>query len=190
MKKTEKIEIRLSHEEKVSLSKLAEDEGRSVSDLVRGLIDRYMSLHRDRLPQKPRWGRMALIGISGLLIGHLGTYFMVQAHSHNHFEIYQLGARIQSSFIEVPITRTEGEVTKFVLPNPNGDINLTAEVKKGSGILSEVEVTLCQMLDARCKEIASPKLTFNSQRHSIIQFVEGDNEISLTLAPPPPKTKK
>ena len=40
MKKTEKIEVRLSHEEKTALTELAEQESRSVSDLVRGLIER------------------------------------------------------------------------------------------------------------------------------------------------------
>jgi len=46
MKKTEKIEIRLSHEEKAGLSKLAEEEGRSVSDLVRGLIILNLYIHK------------------------------------------------------------------------------------------------------------------------------------------------
>ena len=43
MKKTEKIEVRLSHEEKTALTTLAEQEGRTVSELVRGLVERYMS---------------------------------------------------------------------------------------------------------------------------------------------------
>jgi len=50
MKKTEKIEVRLSHEEKTALANLAEQEGRNVSELVRGLIERYMTLSNTRLP--------------------------------------------------------------------------------------------------------------------------------------------
>ena len=63
MKKTEKIEVRLSHEEKTALTTLAEQEDRSVSDLVRGLIERYMSINTTRLPRKMPWlylGRLRL----------------------------------------------------------------------------------------------------------------------------------
>ena len=80
MKKTEKIEVRLSHEEKKALANLAEQEGRSVSELVRGLIDRYMTLSNTRLPQKMAWPKIAAIAIGGLLLGHLGTYAMVVMH--------------------------------------------------------------------------------------------------------------
>jgi hypothetical protein len=182
MKKSEKIEVRLSHEEKLALAQMAEDEGRSVSELIRGLIDRYMSLHKDRLPQKPKWGRLALMGLGGLLIGHLGTYFMVQSHSH--LEVYQLGAFIQNTSINVAITRTEGEETTFIVPNPKGDITISAKVRKGDGILSVVEVSLCQMKDTTCELIASPELTFNSEQASMIRFQHDEDEISLHLSPP------
>jgi len=80
MKKTEKIEIRLSHEEKTALTNLAEEEGRTVSELVRGLIERYMKLTQTRLPAKIAWPKIAAIAVGGLLIGHLGTYAMVVMH--------------------------------------------------------------------------------------------------------------
>lgn len=80
MKKTEKIEVRLSHEEKTALTALAEQEGRSVSELVRGLVERYMTLSTTRLPSKIAWPKITAIAIGGLLLGHLGTYFMVIAH--------------------------------------------------------------------------------------------------------------
>lgn len=179
MKKTEKIEIRLSHEEKAGLSKLAEEEGRSVSDLVRGLIDRYMSLHKDRLPRKTRWGLLSAIGIGGILLGHLGTYFIAQSHSH--LEIYQLGVRFHDSTISIPITRTEGETTHFILPNPAGDIKLRADVKKGDGILSVVEVSMCQIQGAQCQDIAKPKLTFNGKETSRLRFNYGEKDIELSL---------
>ncbi|WP_371397055.1 ribbon-helix-helix protein, CopG family [Fretibacter rubidus] len=44
MKKSEKIEVRVSLDEKQKLSDIAESEGRSVSELIRGLIERYMAL--------------------------------------------------------------------------------------------------------------------------------------------------
>ena len=44
-KLTDKIEIRISHTEKARLSELATDEGKSVSELVRGLVRRYVDLN-------------------------------------------------------------------------------------------------------------------------------------------------
>jgi len=76
MKKTEKIEARLSHEEKTALTELAEQESRSVSDLVRGLIERYMSINTTRLPQKTPWAKFVAIAVGGFFAGHLATYFI------------------------------------------------------------------------------------------------------------------
>ena len=84
MKKTEKIEVRLSHEEKTALTILAEQEGRTVSELVRGLIERYMALNTTRLPRKIPWVKVIsiamAIAIGVLLLGHLiGIYALVIA---------------------------------------------------------------------------------------------------------------
>ena len=67
MKKTEKIEVRLSHEEKTALTTLTDQEGRSVSDLVRGLIERYMSINTETLPRKTPWLKFMGIAVFGFL---------------------------------------------------------------------------------------------------------------------------
>lgn len=81
MKKTEKIEVRLSHEEKLDLAALAQSEGRTVSELIRDLITRYMSLTTQRLPSKKPWGLLAGMIIIGVLAGHLLTYAYTQHHA-------------------------------------------------------------------------------------------------------------
>ena len=45
MKRTEKVEIRVSLEEKQALTKLAKQEGESVSGLMRDLVKKYISLN-------------------------------------------------------------------------------------------------------------------------------------------------
>lgn len=62
MKKTEKIEIRLSHDDKERLNTIAESEGRTISQIVRDLIDKYMDLNSARKSkqvstlEKMKWG--------------------------------------------------------------------------------------------------------------------------------------
>ena len=85
MKKTEKIEVRLSHEEKTSLTNLAEQEGRSVSDLVRGLIERYMAINTTRLPHKTPWLKFGAIAVAGFFAGHLATYIFAKSHNMRLF---------------------------------------------------------------------------------------------------------
>ncbi|MEP6343049.1 MAG: hypothetical protein ABJ275_07015 [Maricaulaceae bacterium] len=80
-KKSEKLEIRLSYEEKQELSSVAEIEGRTVSDLVRGLIRRYVKVSRERLPRRRSYGWMIGLGLFCFLLGHMAT--LLVAHLHN-----------------------------------------------------------------------------------------------------------
>ncbi len=68
MKKSEKIEIRISLEEKEKLGRLAESEGRTVSELVRDLASKYALLNMPR----PR-ARMPYMAALGFLCCGLGT---------------------------------------------------------------------------------------------------------------------
>jgi len=68
MKKSEKIEIRISYDEKEKLARLAESEGRSVSELVRDLAKKYAQLN---MPSKKR--RMSYLAMAGLILCGLGT---------------------------------------------------------------------------------------------------------------------
>lgn len=73
MKRTEKIEVRVSQEEKDTLTQLARQEGDSVSGLVRGLIDKYMALNTASTKRRlPKWQLAGLL-IGAVLFGHLST---------------------------------------------------------------------------------------------------------------------
>lgn len=80
MKRTEKIEIRVSLDEKETLSKLAQQEGDSVSGLVRGLIDKYMALNMASTKRRlPKWQLAGLV-IGAALFGHLATAAHIVFH--------------------------------------------------------------------------------------------------------------
>jgi hypothetical protein len=183
MKKTEKIEIRFSHVEKTALSKLAEQEGRTVSELVRSLVKRYMELNTASLPRKIRWGRLTAIAIIGLLIGHLGTYFFMQAN--NNSNVYQLTLRVFGPAISVPITSKDKEQADFVIPREAGDILIKTLVNNPKDKLGTVKISLCQMQEDICDPIAAPVLGFDPTRMTSVRFgTDRASEVKIDLLPP------
>jgi len=189
MKKTEKIEVRLSHEEKTALANLAEQEGRNVSELVRGLIERYMTLSNTRLPVKTVWPKLATIALGGLLLGHLGTYFMVL--SYNHPDIYSLDANIYGHSLTVPVIAEKGMQTEFMIPALDGDIIIDTNIIRDNAALATVRFDICQRLGSVCKPIANPVLTFNPNESAAVQIeTDPGKAIFLRLTPSRPNVEK
>ena len=186
MKKTEKIEVRLSHEEKTALTTLAEQEGRSISDLVRGLIERYMSINTTRLPRKFPWLYFVGIGLVGFFAGHMATYLI--AKSHNHAPIYDMRVEVGTDGISFPLLAKAGQAPEFIIPSKDGDIGISPHVVQQPGALTSVTITLCRQTDATCENIAEPKLQFNPNRQSSIRFQSDDGQdIFMNLYKPKPR---
>ncbi|MEM8770569.1 MAG: ribbon-helix-helix protein, CopG family [Pseudomonadota bacterium] len=61
LKKTEKIEIRVSPEEKEALSEAAQRDGRNASEVVREFVSAYVSASREKEPRAPEEKKMNLI---------------------------------------------------------------------------------------------------------------------------------
>ena len=86
MKKSEKIEIRISYEEKEKLSRLAESEGRSISELVRDLAQKYALLNMPRpRPRQLLWAVAGFI-LCGLGIG-VGTTLSLTHQPDRHYAV-------------------------------------------------------------------------------------------------------
>lgn len=184
MKKTEKIEVRLSHEEKTALTNLAEQEGRSVSDLVRGLIERYMSINTTRLPNKTPWLKFGAIAVGGFFAGHLATYFI--AKSHDHAPIYSMTIEVGDDGIVFPLLAKEGEIVESVIPSNDGDITVKTTVTRQPETLDTAEINLCRKTETKCEIIAQPKLKFNPNTQSVVEFKEpSGQEIEIRLYPTP-----
>ncbi|WP_026942947.1 ribbon-helix-helix domain-containing protein [Hellea balneolensis] len=174
MKKTEKIEVRLSHEEKTALTNLAEQEGRSVSDLVRGLIERYMSINTTRLPRKMPWLLLMAIGIAGFFVGHIATYLI--AKSHHHTPIYDMRVELGGDGISFPLLAKPGQGSVFTIPAKSGDILIKPNIESVPENLTSVTVSLCRQSGTSCEFIAAPKLQFNPNRQSAISFKEDSGQ--------------
>ena len=184
MKKTEKIEVRLSHEEKTALTKLAEQEDRSVSELVRGLIERYMSINTTRLPRKTPWLIFGAIAVGAFFLGHIATYLIAKSHSRSHSPVYKLSVDIGSSGISSPILAKDGEIITFIIPFSDGDDHVEAVVSNVAESLQTVRIDICRKNMEACDKVASPILKFNPNSHSLIRFKEqSGQDISISLAP-------
>lgn len=80
MKRTEKVEIRVSQEEKQTLTNLAKLEGESVSGLIRGLVEKYMILNAPSTTRRlPKWQLAGLL-ILAVLVGHGLTAISIFMH--------------------------------------------------------------------------------------------------------------
>jgi hypothetical protein len=183
LKKTEKIEVRLSHEEKTALTKLAEQEGRSVSDLVRGLIERYMAINTTRLPSKTPWMKFIGIAVCGFFAGHLATYLI--AKSHDHPSVYSLKVSVDYEGITVPLVKQAEQTDKFLMPRPDGDVLVKTKVTQAPNSLAVLDIELCRKINTGCEVIATPNLKFDPERIAGLSFKdEKGKPVSIALIPP------
>ena len=84
MKRTEKVEIRVSLEEKQTLTSLAKQDGESVSGLIRGLVEKYMALNTANTTRKlPKW-QIAAGLIAAAFVGHGATLIPMHLHERGH----------------------------------------------------------------------------------------------------------
>lgn len=84
MKRTEKIEVRVSLEEKQTLTNLARQDGESVSGLIRGLVEKYIALNSaSTIRRLPTW-KIAAGLIIAALIGHGLTLLPMHLHERGH----------------------------------------------------------------------------------------------------------
>ena len=193
MKRSEKIEVRLSHEEKQSLSAIADGEGRTVSDLVRGLIERYVNLNASPLPRKPHWALWAGLVASGLLIGHLGTWGMMQLHHRAgkskaenmmSFGLYKLSVlltqttsneKLITQILEVPLLVKNGSTEVHIIEREGNDVRMTTNVVLSDDTLPTVKFDACEITDGKCLPLASPKLTIAPEETASITLMTDRN---------------
>ena len=191
-KKSEKLEIRLSYEDKQELALAAETEGRSVSDLVRGLIRRYIKTSAARLPEVRFWKRLwpSLVGlaVAAFMAGHLATWAVVKGHKHT--PVYNFEAHINKASLKTPVLAKDGYETELVLTDKSGDIIITLSVENRNASLAVLQTHICRQQDDICEEIAAPILHFNPNSAASIRIDNGHNdEVLLRLWPPTPPIK-
>jgi len=157
MKKSEKIEIRMSFDEKEKLTQLAESEGQSVSELVRGLARKYAQLNMPR--PRPRMSRLHMLGLvlCGLGIGAGVSFSFLKADKpkttymvHGVLDGYGFGFPVQNQSDKLQHSVTLGEgpgaYTINIVIEPENDEEMTANVN------------ICQQLENDCAQSAQADL--------------------------------
>lgn len=109
MKKSEKIEIRISYDEKEKLTRLAESEGQSVSELVRGLAKKYAQLNMPR--PRPRLSRLHMAGLicCGLGSGIGATLSLTGNKTHAVSTQYNVHGVIENTGFSFNLTDKVGD---------------------------------------------------------------------------------
>lgn len=164
MKRTEKIEVRVSQEEKTTLTQLAKQEGESISGLVRGLIDKYMSLNATTTKRRlPKWQLGALLLFAAFL-GHAFTLIPQHLHDQNHAEMksqpiyYVHGVIGESAFgltINDQMTKTK---TLSLRQSDENPVHITLTLSDDIEGQDKEKLTLLICESAEIDKVCSPSL--------------------------------
>ncbi|GAB5459481.1 MAG: hypothetical protein Hens3KO_25110 [Henriciella sp.] len=85
MKKSEKVEIRVSVDEKQTLARLADLEGTTVSELVRNLVRKYVAINTNAATKKPSLLISSALLVAGALIGAVLVGFPLSNSSGDYY---------------------------------------------------------------------------------------------------------
>jgi len=162
MKKSEKIEIRISYEEKESLARLAESEGNSVSELVRGLARKYAQLNMPLPRRKFSRRHMAGLIFCGIGIGS-GLAFSLSENSSNlrgeQFMVHgEIGGHGFGFGVENIANRTESRM----LGNGDGAIKIDVTVMSGEEDQNVAKIYICKQNEDNCVKSAQAILNVNA----------------------------
>ena len=177
MKKSEKIEVRLSHEEKQKLTEIADGEGRSVSELVRGLISRYMAVNAP-IVKKTAWGKIAAVAVVGVLLGHLGTWGLMRGHGGD-VEVEGVPPEVFEFIVEVrdtkekrdytlttPIAVIDGDKQSFSLIGPQREFSVSTLINETGNTLPKIIASICEVSSKTCVPVAKQTLLMDFQTKS------------------------
>jgi len=159
MKKSEKIEIRISLAEKEALARLAESEGRSISELVRELAKKYAQLNMPRpAPEISRWHMAGLI-LCGLGVGVGSTLSVMNKDPLNKDK-----KRVYSQFMVHGVVddhgfgfgiKSDGQTAESVtLGDGPGAITIDIAIKNDENDFPVAAISLCKQTEADCVKTA------------------------------------
>ena len=196
MKKTEKIEIRVSPEDKAALMRMSEQGGRSVSETVRGLL-----LNQAEPAMAGAQGRLMInlhrlaYGAGGAVLGAAiaSGLFIGLASAKPSPTDYQLavvvldGPETQRRAYEASTVITLDQMTKTQLRMPTSAADayqVNVDMKRqpdGSGYAS---FSLCREAAAVCTEVAKPALVAARDASASINVEgEGGRQFMINMGP-------
>lgn len=202
MKRTEKIEIRVSAEEKSRLTAVAERERRTVSQMIRELTSEHIKRAGEEA-LKPREdaepmslaNKLGMFG-AGAALGILATAAVVALRSEAlmpeiagvEFAVWQVlddGSRVRSRIVTaVNIGSPDG--ASFELPVSEGNpYQLSGQIVEGDqGVLLGTFV-VCQQAGESCETVSTPTILARPDSRAEMSFNLADRtNVEIGLTPP------
>lgn len=151
MKRTEKVEIRVSQEEKQTLTDLAKLEGESVSGLIRGLVEKYMALNAASTARKlPKW-QIAAGLIIAAFIGHGLTLIPMHLHERGHATAkvdiarYMVHGAIDNSAFGVGVHKNDPTKDFIINRQTKTAVHIKLSFKDQSDKGGMLSVSICEL---------------------------------------------
>ena len=192
MKKTEKIEIRLSHDDKERLNQIAEREGRTISQIVRGLIERYMDLNSSASPRKTSKKEKLLWGLSGAALSALvlvpSLNYLNQSDKEAQTYLFSTllipntGGGLESGSIGVPLI--EGFNENFEMHSEEQKFRYSLKLEKSEFGQFRLLTDICRIVEDDCQDNTLATLSFDEK--SSAQVIVADkigNEHRVQIEP-------
>lgn len=166
MKKTEKIEIRVSLEEKAVLTQLAEFEGQSVSQLVRSLVKRYAAINTSR-SRSPRIIGYALGGMCAAYI--LGFALYSTGFVKADAQAYMVEGSINDDAFGFAIDLAETRQQTWPLGSTDDKLTVIVKAEDASSGEPRLAINICKAVTETCTEIAGATLELGAAYPSVWQ---------------------
>ena len=184
MKKSEKIEIRISFDEKEKLTQLAESEGQSVSELVRGLAKRYAQLNTPR--PRPKMSRLHMAGLvlCGLGLGAGATFSYFDVRSPGSETTYMVHGTIGDHGFGFPLEHTNGKVNVVTLDEGEGGYIIHVAIKPDGDNQKMTAVHICHKTEDAFADFAQADLKLSGGlTPSVWQDNSEDKNLFLVVQP-------
>ena len=166
MKKTEKIEVRVSHEEKARLSGIADARGLSVSELIRESVAEDIGT----LPRIPRWPGYAAVAAGALAVAALGVSLMTSSPTPADTRaVYPSSISVQANWasdtdviFSLPV---EGPAQHdWTMRSKAGEeLRVTVTTAETKDRVMPITITACVVQDAACIPFETPDVALNTR---------------------------
>ncbi len=198
VKKTEKIEIRVSPDEKEALSAASRSEGRTASDVLREYVGRYVDAAATKAaPVVKEKKKMSWISKAAYIA--LGAAVSVPAvlFAASEDDPSKPGFEVQVSLVEstseqaravyrastrIPLGRSK--TTTMVMPAvDDSGYQITVVTEKNGDQTYDFSFSICRETESECAVVSSPRIVTAFGGHSTLSVDNASNaEINIVIA--------
>lgn len=172
MKKSEKVEIRVSIDEKQTLSRLADLEGTSVSELVRNLVRKYVAINTNSTARKQSLLISSALLAAGALIGAALVVFPLP---NSHSDYYLVEGTIDDAAFGFPFDLTSEKPHVLEIgANTKTQAVYRLEVSLQQNQLPLIQV--CRVVGSDCISTAQWDVDLDPKWPSVFQTVGSSDE--------------